>query len=148
MSASHRSYWATSAAGITYPPLEADRTCQVAVLGGGIVGITTALELAKAGVDVVLLEARRVGAGASGYNTGKVSSLNGLIYQHLVKRFGKETASAYGPPTRRALAGSPPTSSASGSSATSAASRTSPTPSPRAAARRSSPRQKRRGKPA
>jgi glycine/D-amino acid oxidase-like deaminating enzyme/nitrite reductase/ring-hydroxylating ferredoxin subunit len=66
------------------------------VLGGGIVGVTAALELAKAGADVVLLEARRVGSGASGYNTGKVSSLNGLIYQQLVKRFGTETAAAYG----------------------------------------------------
>jgi glycine/D-amino acid oxidase-like deaminating enzyme/nitrite reductase/ring-hydroxylating ferredoxin subunit len=66
------------------------------VLGGGIVGVTAALELAKAGADVVLLEARRVGSGASGYNTGKVSSLNGLIYQQLIKRLGIETATDYG----------------------------------------------------
>src|ERR1700712_1094719 len=96
MRSSHRSYWAKSAAGSAYPALEADRSCDVAVLGGGIVGVTAALELAKAGADVVLLEARRIGAGASGYNTGKVSSLNGLIYQQLVKRFGAGTASAYG----------------------------------------------------
>src|ERR1700712_4960447 len=96
MRSSHRSYWAKSAAGSAYPALDADRSCDVAVLGGGIVGVTTALELAKAGVDVVLLEARRVGAGASGYNTGKVSSLNGLVYQQLIKRFGKETAASYG----------------------------------------------------
>src|SRR6195952_2827578 len=92
----HRSYWTRSASSQTYPPLETDRSCEVAVLGGGIVGITAALELAKAGIDVVLLEARRVGSGASGYNTGKVSSLNGLIYQQLVKRFDPGTAAAYG----------------------------------------------------
>jgi glycine/D-amino acid oxidase-like deaminating enzyme/nitrite reductase/ring-hydroxylating ferredoxin subunit len=96
MRESHRSYWATSAPGSAYPVFEANRSCEVAVLGGGIVGVTAALELAKAGADVVLLEARRVGAGASGYNTGKVSSLNGLIYQQLIKRFGGETATAYG----------------------------------------------------
>jgi glycine/D-amino acid oxidase-like deaminating enzyme/nitrite reductase/ring-hydroxylating ferredoxin subunit len=96
MKESHRSYWTTSAPGAAYPALGADRSCEVAVLGGGIVGVTAALELAKAGADVVLLEARRVGSGASGYNTGKVSSLNGLIYQQLVKRFGSETATAYG----------------------------------------------------
>jgi glycine/D-amino acid oxidase-like deaminating enzyme/nitrite reductase/ring-hydroxylating ferredoxin subunit len=95
MSESHRSFWQTSAPGPIYPSLDADRTCDVAVLGGGIVGVTTALELAKAGADVVLLEARRVGCGASGYNTGKVSSLHGLVYRELVKRFGTETASAY-----------------------------------------------------
>jgi glycine/D-amino acid oxidase-like deaminating enzyme/nitrite reductase/ring-hydroxylating ferredoxin subunit len=96
MNESHRSYWTKSAPGRAYPRFEADRSCEVAVLGGGIVGVTAALELAKAGVDVVLLEARRVGSGASGYNTGKVSSLNGLIYQQLVKRFGTGTAAAYG----------------------------------------------------
>src|SRR6195952_4575573 len=96
MRSSHRSYWAKSAPGPAYPTFEADRSCDVAVLGGGIVGVTAALELAKAGADVVLLEARRIGSGASGHNTGKVSSLNGLIYQQLVKRFGKGTAAAYG----------------------------------------------------
>jgi glycine/D-amino acid oxidase-like deaminating enzyme/nitrite reductase/ring-hydroxylating ferredoxin subunit len=93
---SYRSYWSKSASGAAYPALETDRSCDVAVLGGGIVGVTAALELAKAGAEVVLLEARRIGSGASGYNTGKVSSLNGLIYQQLVKRFGTATATAYG----------------------------------------------------
>jgi glycine/D-amino acid oxidase-like deaminating enzyme/nitrite reductase/ring-hydroxylating ferredoxin subunit len=96
MNESYRSYWMKSAPGPPYPPFEADRACDVAVLGGGIVGVTAALELAKAGADVVLLEARRIGSGASGYNTGKVSSLNGLIYQQLVKRFGTKTATDYG----------------------------------------------------
>jgi glycine/D-amino acid oxidase-like deaminating enzyme/nitrite reductase/ring-hydroxylating ferredoxin subunit len=95
MSSDHRSYWEVSAPGPAYPPLEADRSCEVAVIGAGIVGVSAALELAKAGVDVVLLEARHVGAGASGYNTGKVSALNGLIYQELIDRFDVETASAY-----------------------------------------------------
>jgi glycine/D-amino acid oxidase-like deaminating enzyme/nitrite reductase/ring-hydroxylating ferredoxin subunit len=96
MNETHRSYWVKSAPGPAYPAFEADRSCEVAVLGGGIVGVTAALELAKAGTDVVLLEARRVGSGASGYNTGKVSSLNGLIYQQLARRFGTDTATAYG----------------------------------------------------
>jgi glycine/D-amino acid oxidase-like deaminating enzyme/nitrite reductase/ring-hydroxylating ferredoxin subunit len=103
MRESHRSYWATSAPGAAYPAFAADRSCEVAVLGGGIVGVTAALELAKADTDVVLLEARRVGSGASGYNTGKVSSLNGLIYQQLAKRFGAETAAAYGAATEAGL---------------------------------------------
>ena len=95
MTECYRSYWESSAPGPAYPSLETDRDCDVAVLGGGIVGVSTALELARAGAEVVLVEARRIGAGASGYNTGKVSSLHGLIYQQLVKRFGTETAAAY-----------------------------------------------------
>jgi monoamine oxidase len=58
---SYRSYWTKSAPGPAYPTLEADRSCDVAVLGGGIVEVTAALELAKAGAEVVLLEARRIG---------------------------------------------------------------------------------------
>ena len=52
----------------------------VAVLGAGIVGLTTALLLERQGARVAVLEARRVAAGASGYNTAKLSSLHGLSY--------------------------------------------------------------------
>jgi glycine/D-amino acid oxidase-like deaminating enzyme/nitrite reductase/ring-hydroxylating ferredoxin subunit len=91
-----RSYWQTSSPPTDYPALTEDRTCDVAVIGAGIVGVSAALELSLAGADVVLLEARRIGAGASGYTTGKISSLNGLIYADLEDSFGVPTATAYG----------------------------------------------------
>ena len=43
-----------------------------------------------------MLEGRRVAAGASGYNTAKLSSLHGLSYSKLVRRLGHELARAYG----------------------------------------------------
>lgn len=89
------SYWSRSAEAIAYPPLSADRSCDVAVLGGGIVGVSAALELSRAGAEVALLEARHLGAGATGYTTGKVSSLNGLIYADLEDSFGATVAGAY-----------------------------------------------------
>ena len=53
-------------------PLRADLVCDVAVVGGGLAGLSAAIELADRGFRVVLLEAREVGSGASGRNGGQV----------------------------------------------------------------------------
>ncbi len=54
------------------PPLDADREADVCIVGGGFAGLSAALHLAEAGVQVVLLEARKPGWGASGRNGGQV----------------------------------------------------------------------------
>jgi glycine/D-amino acid oxidase-like deaminating enzyme len=55
------------------PPLEADVRTDVAVVGGGITGLSTALHAARSGAAVVLLEAEEIGFGASGRNGGQVN---------------------------------------------------------------------------
>jgi glycine/D-amino acid oxidase-like deaminating enzyme/nitrite reductase/ring-hydroxylating ferredoxin subunit len=77
-------------------PLAADVHADVAVLGAGIVGLTTAVLLERQGASVVVLEARHVGAGASGYNTAKLTSLHGLTYARLARTLGAEKARLYG----------------------------------------------------
>jgi gamma-glutamylputrescine oxidase len=56
------------------PPLEGRRATRVAVVGGGLAGLAAALSLAERGVEAVLLEAGRIGDGASGRNGGMVSA--------------------------------------------------------------------------
>lgn len=54
------------------PVLRGRATADVAILGAGLTGLTAALELAEAGLSVVIVEAKRVGWGASGRNGGQV----------------------------------------------------------------------------
>lgn len=99
------SFWIDT--GPTLPPrprLEGDVAAEVAVLGGGIAGVTTALLLAEAGTGVVLLEAGRLGGGVTGHTTAKVTSQHGMIYSRLRSRFGPEVAQAYGRANEAALA--------------------------------------------
>jgi gamma-glutamylputrescine oxidase len=69
----HRTYFdATTAELPRRPALAGARLCDVCVVGAGYAGLSTALHLAERGYDVVVLEAGRVGAGASGRNSGFV----------------------------------------------------------------------------
>ena len=66
------SYYAASAnAAPALAPLHGETRAGVCVIGGGYTGLSTALHLAGRGVDVVLLEAERIGWGASGRNGGQ-----------------------------------------------------------------------------
>jgi gamma-glutamylputrescine oxidase len=57
-----------------FPPLEGDARVDVCIIGGGYTGLSAALHLAERGLSVALLEAHRVGWGASGRNGGQVGS--------------------------------------------------------------------------
>ncbi len=65
----------------------------MAVVGAGIVGLTAALLLQRAGARVAVLEARQIAAAASGNNTAKLSSLQGLAYSSISR--GGEAAARF-----------------------------------------------------
>jgi glycine/D-amino acid oxidase-like deaminating enzyme len=68
-----QSYYAASANDSTrYPELLGSHAADVCIVGGGFTGVSTALTLAERGYSVVLLEANRIGWGASGRNGGQL----------------------------------------------------------------------------
>jgi glycine/D-amino acid oxidase-like deaminating enzyme/nitrite reductase/ring-hydroxylating ferredoxin subunit len=89
------SLWVDTAPGTDYPVLTPGLHVDVAVLGGGIAGLTTALLLKRDGAKVAVIEAGRVGAGVTAYTTAKVTSLHGIQYQDVESSFGADGARAY-----------------------------------------------------
>ena len=69
------SYYAATAAPLAaFAPLRGETRADVCIVGGGYTGLSAALHLAQKGFDVALVEAHRVGFGASGRNGGQVGS--------------------------------------------------------------------------
>lgn len=75
-------------------PLDRDLDADVAVVGAGYTGLSTALAARSAGVDVVVLEADFAGAGASGRNAGHLTPTIGKDLPTLLRLFGRERAGA------------------------------------------------------
>jgi gamma-glutamylputrescine oxidase len=94
MAAREPSYYAATLREETaYPALDGELEADVAVVGGGFTGVAAAVELAERGRRVVLLEARKIGWGASGRNGGQVTgSLSGdaAITRQLRRTIGSQ----------------------------------------------------------
>lgn len=76
------------------PPLDGDAGCDVCVIGAGFTGLSTALHLAKMGRRVIVIEANRVGWGASGRNGGQLHSGQRRDQETLETWFGETRAHA------------------------------------------------------
>ncbi|QWU15956.1 Glycine/D-amino acid oxidase [Paenibacillus sophorae] len=79
----------------SFPRLAEDHATDIAVVGGGITGITTAYLLAEAGCKVTLLEGSELFAGTTGFTTAKITAQHSLIYADLLKHFGEHGAQSY-----------------------------------------------------
>ncbi|MFI6336407.1 FAD-dependent oxidoreductase [Streptomyces sp. NPDC050535] len=89
------SFWMATAPSTSLSPLAVDTETDVVVVGGGIAGLSTAWELVRAGLRVVVLEADRIAAGVTGHTTAKVSALHGLVYDRLLSTRGEQAARLY-----------------------------------------------------
>lgn len=89
-------YAATVNAHEPWPELQESVQCDVCIIGGGFTGLSSALFLTEAGYDVVLLEAAKIGFGASGRNGGQVVNSYSRDVDVIEQRYGKDVAKMLG----------------------------------------------------
>ncbi len=93
-----QSYWEASADPLepSLLPLQGTQQADVAIIGGGFTGLSAALELARQGVDVRLVEAGHIGWGASGRNGGFACiGSHKLSYSKMIKTYGLEATRSF-----------------------------------------------------
>lgn len=99
----HESFWIGTTDAPRFPALTSDVRVDVAIVGGGIVGIMAATFLKEAGKSVAVVEARRVVEGVTGHTTAKVTSLHTLVYDELIQKFGEDKARLYAASNQAAI---------------------------------------------
>jgi glycine/D-amino acid oxidase-like deaminating enzyme/nitrite reductase/ring-hydroxylating ferredoxin subunit len=99
---SNLSFWLSPEPDETFPRLDQPLFVDVAVIGGGIAGLTAAHSVAQAGLRVAVLEARRIGRQATGRSTAKVTSQHQIKYKTLIRDVGQDKARLYAQANERA----------------------------------------------
>lgn len=89
------SIWQLSSHDKPYPHLDQDIEVDVAVVGGGITGLTSAYLLSQSGKKVAVLDAGSFGRGTTGHSTAKLTIQHDFIYDELLSHLGKEKAQQY-----------------------------------------------------
>jgi len=88
-------YAATLNDSTTHPPLTGERTADVCVVGAGFTGLSTALHLQERGYQVNIVEANRVGWGASGRNGGQL--IGGIAGErNIARHLGRDVEEVFG----------------------------------------------------
>lgn len=95
--------WLTSPKAEVREPLDSSITVDVAVVGAGIAGMSTARHVSDRGMSVAVLERDRIAGGVTGRSTAKLTSQHGLIYDHLRREFGRDAARQYASSNERVI---------------------------------------------
>ena len=86
------SLWIDTTPSTSYPSLRGENAADVAIVGGGITGITAAYLLAREGKSVMLVEKGRMAMAETGHTTAHVIEATDADYRDLIKDFGEENA--------------------------------------------------------
>ena len=78
------SYWLASTESTDYKVLDEDTDVDIAIVGGGMVGILSAYQLEKHGFKVAILEAENIVQSTTAHTTAKLTSQHGLIYNKII----------------------------------------------------------------
>ncbi len=97
------SYWHKTATKKDFPPLKSDLETDTLIIGSGITGITSAYCLARRGIKPILIEAGDLCDGTTGNTTGKITIQHGIIYSHLLEKYGHDKAQQYSESHTQAL---------------------------------------------
>ncbi|QED36229.1 FAD-dependent oxidoreductase [Antarcticibacterium arcticum] len=85
-----KSLWNSFSKGTGFPSLNTIIEVDIAIIGGGITGITTALLLKKSGFKVAVLEAREVGKGTSSHSTGNLYLITDQLLSPIAKKYNND----------------------------------------------------------
>ena len=88
----HPSLWVETSPLTSFPKLTTDLEVDVAIVGGGIAGVTAAAQLRRAGASVAIVDAGRIGEGETGNTSAHLATHHDLYYRDTISRFGLEGA--------------------------------------------------------
>lgn len=88
---------------LRYPGLSSDVEAEVAIIGGGITGLSVGFFLARQGIKVSVLEATYVGSGTTGSSTGNLYIAIDEMYHEVISKYDLETARLLAESRKRAM---------------------------------------------
>ncbi|HET8885493.1 MAG TPA: FAD-dependent oxidoreductase [Salinimicrobium sp.] len=86
-----KSLWNSFSSSTNFPTLKNDLEVDVAIIGGGITGISSAFLLSEKGLNVAVIEARKVGGGTTSHSTGNLYLTIDKILSALASKYDIET---------------------------------------------------------
>lgn len=87
--------WFYSVVPPKFPTLKGNKKTDVLIVGGGIAGILTAYFLKEKGIDYILVEKDKICQKTTGHTTAKITSQHALLFQKLLKSYGKENTQLF-----------------------------------------------------